>query len=410
MKKKIAVMLPCRYLGGTLQGVKNIVRMLALGAEHHHDSIQIVLSVLEDAYDIEEEFRELVSIPGVYVRETTWHDYSRQQAQEIMYNVDLGKTELPYLKYSLPDDGINNFYDCDAWFVVSDRCSAPLIPMRPYSVLVYDYIQRYVDLGVEAYFDSPFIEQVRQAKNVFVTTPQTGKDAIYYCGLSKEKVQLLEMEVSLPSGTEIPESSRERNFILWISNATKHKNHYNTLNTLNTLNTYYSLWEGKLPVIVIGYNMDFFDIEKNYEKKIGKKYPYIEKCRDYIEEHPCLQQMITFHGYVSEEKKNKLLANACFLIHPALADNGTFSVVEAAYLGTPSISHDYPQMRYIDERFRLNLTFTNFCDNKEASQRLKECEIKLREKREKLPTRAFLEKYTWKNLADDFYEKVVSHL
>lgn len=223
MKKKIAVMLPCPYLGGTLQGVKNIVRMLALGAKHRHDSIQIVLSVLDGTYDIEEEFRDLISIPGVYIRETTWQDYSREQAQEIMYNVDLGKTKLTYLRYSLPDDGINNFYDCDAWFVVSDRCSAPLIPLRPYSVLVYDYIQRYVDLGIDAYFDSSFIEQARQAKKVFVTTPQTGRDAAYYCGLKKEKVHCLEMEVSLPTHVEIPENARKRDYILWISNGTRHK-------------------------------------------------------------------------------------------------------------------------------------------------------------------------------------------
>lgn len=410
MKKKIAVMLPCPYLGGTLQGVKNIVRMLALGAKHRHDSIQIVLSVLDGTYDIEEEFRDLISIPGVYIRETTWQDYSREQAQEIMYNVDLGKTKLTYLRYSLPDDGINNFYDCDAWFVVSDRCSAPLIPLRPYSVLVYDYIQRYVDLGIDAYFDSSFIEQARQAKKVFVTTPQTGRDAAYYCGLKKEKVHCLEMEVSLPTHVEIPENARKRDYILWISNGTRHKNHYNTLNTLNTLNTYYSLLDGQLPVIAIGFNMDFFDIKEDYEKKLGRKDTYVEKCRDYIKENPCLQQMINFHGYVSEEKKNELLANACFLIHPALADNGTFSVVEAAYLGTPSISQDYPQMRYMDERFQLNLTFTNFCDRNEASQRIKDCECQHREKRNKLPGKAILEKYTWKNLADDFYEKVVSCL
>ena len=45
--------------------------------------------------------------------------------------------------YQAPDDGISQFMDCDLWIVISDRLRLPLLPVRPYLLMVYDYLQRY---------------------------------------------------------------------------------------------------------------------------------------------------------------------------------------------------------------------------------------------------------------------------
>ena len=35
-----------------------------------------------------------------------------------------------------PDDGVNDFMDCDAWVVVGDRCPIPIAPVKPYVFVV----------------------------------------------------------------------------------------------------------------------------------------------------------------------------------------------------------------------------------------------------------------------------------
>ena len=47
-----------------------------------------------------------------------------------------------------------------------------------------------------------------------------------------------------------------------------------------------------------------------------------------------------------------LLSEAAFLWHPAMIDNGSFTVIESAMRGVPALSSDYPAMREIDENFR----------------------------------------------------------
>ncbi len=70
--------------------------------------------------------------------------------------------EPTYNKYLCVDDGIKQLLDCDAWVVVSDRVSAPLLPLKPCLFVVYDYLQRYEDNSTIR--DSAFIDAVRLAQ------------------------------------------------------------------------------------------------------------------------------------------------------------------------------------------------------------------------------------------------------
>ena len=399
--KKIAIILPVYYLGGTLQGVKNIIKMFLLGAMHNNDEIQIILSVVKDKYDMEEDFKEFKFYDNFFVRETTWNLYSHDEAMKIMYNVNRKKEWLPYLRYWLPDDGINNFLDCDRWLVISDRCEAPLIPIKEYSVLIYDVIQRHFDLGLGAFFDTNFMDQARQAKNILVTTPQTGDDVHFYYGIKKEKIKLIDTGTDCPKNVGKPtDDLKKGKYILWISNGAKHKNH---LKALKALKAYYINHDGQLKVRVIGGYMDVFDVRK---KLVSEQPDYVLQCRKYIKENKILMSNIKFNAYVPDDTKNMLLENAAFLLHPAVADNGTFSVIEAAYLGTPSLTNRYPQMEYIEYKYKLNMTFTDFDDTDAAAKAIKECELNCESKRKHLPSREFLESFSPENIADAFYERM----
>ncbi|WP_289458578.1 hypothetical protein, partial [Klebsiella pneumoniae] len=48
-----------------------------------------------------------------------------------------------------------------------------------------------------------------------------------------------------------------------------------------------------------------------------------------------------------------LLAGAEFLLLSSLSDNGAFGAIEAAWLGVPCASSDYPHMRYMSKHFGI---------------------------------------------------------
>ena len=65
---------------------------------------------------------------------------------------------------------------------------------------------------------------------------------------------------------------------------------------------------------------------------------------------------------VNDSEYVAIVRNSQFLVHNVLADNGTFSVIEAAILGRPSMSSDYPQMRELNKQFELDLQFFDAFD------------------------------------------------
>ena len=72
---------------------------------------------------------------------------------------------------------------------------------------------------------------------------------------------------------------------------------------------------------------------------------------------PAVRSRLRFLGAVPDTDYARVLRSARFLAHNVIADNGTFSVLEAALLGCPSVSSDYPQIREIDDAFGLGLRF-----------------------------------------------------
>jgi len=85
---------------------------------------------------------------------------------------------------------------------------------------------------------------------------------------------------------------------------------------------------------------------------------------------PTVRRRIRFLGAVPDDAYARVLRSARFLAHNVIADNGTFSAVEAALLGTPSVSSDYPQMREIDEAFGLGLRFFDPFDERATAEAL----------------------------------------
>lgn len=397
---KIAVLLPVAYKGGVLNSLINIARMICTAGKK--DIVEVVVGIPDGKYNIEQDFVELINL-GINIREFVWAVATREEVENALYYQGK-KKNLPYEIYQVPEDGVANFCDCEYWFLVTDRTELPLAPIKPFGVLPYDYIQRYVPSifeGATLEADFGFIATARLADTVFATQPATLEDAVQYCGINRARACLLPLEFD-PINLMPEISDIKKPYIIWTTNTTQHKNH---LNTLAGLEYYYNELEGELDVVISGTHTQWFsqkifrsmrDLPSNHISR----YPYIDTIREYIDNSATLKKHIIFKGLMNKQEYVTTLASAKFLLHTAIYDNGTYSVLEAAYYGIPSLSSDYPQMQFLDTKMNLNLTFFNFSKPHDLAKKIKQLESK----KTTLPNKKSLDSYSWENLAQEFWD------
>ena len=399
-KQKIAVMLPIGYRGGSINGAKNIAKMIHIGSRQAGEPVDVVFSCLADFYDVDTDFGDLLAL-GIEVRETRWRNIDKDEAANALHMGSHDPGPLLMDHYMVPKDGVCDFADCSFWMLVSDRTLWPIVPLRPHAVMVYDYLQRYVPeiFGTHhSVYEISQIETDRQADFLLTTTPQTRMDAIHYAGVYPGKVVLSPMEfdpLDLPAGP----NPMEQDYFIWTTNITVHKNH---MRALEALEIYYQELGGTLNCVVTGY-----DTEKlNIRKKLADPQEYVAKIRERIRRARFTKSQFQVPGHLSTQSYVTMLSHASFLFHAAQADNGTFSVIEAAFHGVPSLSTDYPQMRYIDERFGVKATFTDPFSARAMAQALKGMETGAAAKRALLPTRAELARFSYRQVAPEFWQLV----
>ncbi|MES2934940.1 MAG: glycosytransferase, partial [Pseudomonadota bacterium] len=333
-KRRVAVILPVGYRGGTLQGAKLLAHAMLYGSCQAGQDVDVILGHLDDpACYPDEAFDDLPDT--IKRRPYNWRTLNRDESNRAVAYAGITRT-LTAENYIVPDDGISQFMDCDLWILVSDRLSMPILPVRPYVLMVYDYLQRYEPV-MSPILNQAFVMAAHAAARVFVTTEFTRQDAIQFGGIPANRVVKLPILAPLPntkfsqieSQKEAPESKK---YFLWATNLALHKNHENAVRALRQ---YYEEFDGKFACYVTGVDTDrMLDTDRSQLKPVQK----------IITTSPLLQRQIKFMGELTTQSYHDCLANCAFMWHAGRIDNGTFSVVEAAHLGRPSLSSDYPAM------------------------------------------------------------------
>ncbi|TPK42319.1 MULTISPECIES: glycosyltransferase family 4 protein [unclassified Mesorhizobium] len=407
MLKHITIILPIAYRGGSLRVTKTIARMIRAGSMKAGEPCRVRIGVLVGKYDLSSDFGDAIE-DGVDIAEFEWARVD--QIAVATANSHQGRNvDLPFDEYQMPiAEEAKNFADSDLWLVVSDRTERPLAPIRPYAVFATDYIQRYVPEIFERWgwgiVDVPFLDSVRQANAVITTTPQTLEDAVSYVGVPRKKVHLAPMDfdpTAFPkqAGRSRSRSKGERKYIIWPTNPTQHKNH---IRAFDALVQYYERLGGELDVKIVGTNTHFLNPEAEIAEYL-LQIPHVKDARQKFEKSAILNEHVQILGEVSDATYAQLVAGAEFMWHPTLYDNGTFAVAEAAWLGTPSLSSGYPQMRYIGERFSIPMEFFNARSAPKMAEALKAMESGAATVRAKLPSREALSKHTWQHYASDYW-------
>jgi len=370
-RKRIAVILPQPYRGGTLRGALAVAQALHIGSRDAEEPADIVFMHLDsDEYDAERDFIDLAA--GVARRAFTWKVIGPAEARRAMRYAGFETWEPTAEAYMVPDDGISQSIDCDLWLIISDRMSTPLLPIKPAALVVYDYLQRY-EAVMPFGADAPFLAAARSAELVLVTTDFTYRDAVQYAGVNPARVAKLPMLApAFDQRTDEIERSRPKYF-LWTTNAAPHKNH---ANAAEALRIYYEELDGRLACWVTGVHS---------ANLLESDLPELQPMKDTFSGSKTLKKRVKWKGELPDALYRRALAGACFLWHAGRIDNGTFSVIEAARLGVPSLSSDYPAMREIDRQFALNLAWMSPYKPREMAEQLKWMEAEAATLRGALP-------------------------
>lgn len=396
-RSRIAVILPVAYRGGTLRGAKLLVEALLLGSRSAGEEVEVVFGYPIDGHrtsqeDVFEDLRD-----GVAQRLFQWRNMSGAEARRAMRYAGHANWEPGHPAYAIPDDGMQQFGDCSLWLFVSDRILLPVLPIRPYACLVYDYIQRRVDV-VDRGANSAFIAMARQARRVLVTTEFTRKDALSYAGVPANRIALLPPLAPLHlARTDVharQNVAAVNPYFVWPTNIARHKNHRTAFLALER---YYAEYDGKLDCHVMGVDTD--DLEESFALSVAR-------CNDAGTSVDGRVPRLRFLGELSDSEYIRTLAGATFLWHPARVDNGTFCVIEAALCGVPSLSSDYPAMRELDERYELCLQWMPTDDPRQMARKLKWMEEHAASLREYLPTPEALDNHDVAHVAADYWNTV----
>jgi glycosyltransferase involved in cell wall biosynthesis len=389
-KQRIAVIVQVGYRGGSLRSAKLLAQTLQIGAEQSGKSAEVVLVHLDDpALYPSTEFEDLPST--IKTRGFKWRALKADEARRAMRYAGHAHWEPSAAEYVVVDDGIKQLEDCDLWVMVSDRVTAPLLPLRPVIHMVFDYLQRYVPILPNG-ADQPFINAARTAAQVWTTTEFTRQDALQYAGIDAKRVVKLPMLAPAFAAKPFVQPPTQALYFVWTTNAAPHKNHEHALRALQL---YYDELNGALDCHVTGVNT----------QNLLKTPPeHLKQTMAWVRAHEQLKRRLHWPGELPEVDYQRLLQGAAFLWHAGRIDNGSFSVVEAAGLGVPALSSDYPPMREMDEQFALNLAWMDARDPQAMAQALKDMEEKHMGRRAMLPTADQLASQSIERLASAYWK------
>ena len=391
-KKKVAVIVPVGYRGGSMRAAKLVAEALLVGSRQYGEEVQVVLAHLDDpGIYSDREFDDLAT--GIQLRPFRWQNISAYQAKDALKLAQRDGWEPRSDRYQVPDDGVNNLLDCHAWVILSDRISSPLLPIRPRIHVVYDYIQRYVDI-MQSYQDTPFLTAALDADRVLVTTEFSRSDAIQYAGVRPDRIAKVPMLAPHFKGAPQSAEARTEEYFLWTTNAAPHKNHERALQALSI---YYGELDGQLDCWVTGVNSD---------RLLKMDVKHLDPARKVFRGDRNLSKRIRFLGELSDKRYQSVLGHSAFLWHPGLIDNGTFSVIEAAWFGVPSLASNYPAMQEIDRQFDLGLTMFEPTNVEKMAEKLKWMEENLDQSRRSLPDQRTLEGQNLSTLAGAYWAEV----
>lgn len=349
---KVFLFLQIPYGAGVWEATKDLLRDL-VEINRTRGLLELTVGLHEDQFDtrsLEESASEL-TVKWIRLIPITRSEVERVYGTPPDFLADRSED-----RFSFPNGAARTALEADALFALVDRFSLPLLPARPYGVVVYDMIQRRVPEG----FDRPFFHSaavgiaptVRGASMVLVTSPQTRDDVVAEYGLDPERVRLAPLSCNpgrrfdglTPEHVALPREP----FILNVTNWARHKGGEVIIRAHARLKE--TLGEDTPLLVLCGWNTHFFSPTYASEYDIA----HSKQVRQLVVDLGLREgKDIAFLGFINDCQLLDLYQRCRLVVNAALYDNGSFSLPEGAYFGRPTVSSDYPAAKFLCERFQV---------------------------------------------------------
>jgi hypothetical protein len=368
----IAILVWNYWRGGMIRVAFSLARLLAGRPWDSIGRVRVVIGIRSDGpYDFDEMRREIADVaPAVTIRRLDVASIARTTASNMFPGVPVPPVE----EVLLPRDGAHDFLDCDAWIGFSSSMEGCVLAARPYAVFCADQIQRYVPTlygngdGHPAPMSPVFVRSLketylgwRSARCVFATTPQTLNDVIGYAGVRKANALLaptLIDPVVLPAEVAAPPGEPG---IVWVTNGSVHKNHPVAVEALRI---YYDELGGTLPLTVMG------DLSELLEPSSKSDIAAVRAFRD----NPSVMRRTRTLGRIGNALFDAVIRSCAVVWHNVIIDNGTLVAFDAVRADKLLVSSDYPQMRYLCDRYGVSALWFPAHDARAAAHALLEGE------------------------------------
>jgi len=392
-RPRIAVIHPFFDGRASLRNAKQLALALHLGSRQSGEDAEIVFGHVADSVVLPDaEFVDLP--PDMRRRPLQWAEFAPDQAEIAAAYDGRRLSMIERNAHVLPNDGINHFLDCDLWVFASDRLYFPLLPIRPYVMIVRDYAQRYEDV-LPADTNLGYLLAARQAERVFVTSEFTFADAVQYAGLPKKKLRRL--PVLLPNSPSVLRSQPRdpgAPYFIWTANFAPHRNH---ARAVDALRRYYEEFDGRLECLITGFGSEPF---------LGTDNSDLTRLAADWAARPALKRKLRFMGELRDPVYAALLSDAEFYWHASRSGDGSLGVIEAGLHGVPALSADHPALREIDAEFQLGMIWADSNDSIAMARQLKFMERNSAARRLALPAGAKFESHSVERLAPIYWEAV----
>jgi glycosyltransferase involved in cell wall biosynthesis len=233
---------------------------------------------------------------------------------------------------------------------------------------------------------------VRGAERVVVTSPTTGQDVVAEWNVPAERLRIVPVacephtrfEGVSPQAVPVP----GRDFILNVANAAAHKGGEVMLAGYAKLKA--RLGDATPPLVMCGFNTLMFSpalrdkagvlppdlqafVEPQRPKPNAPDHPHWQNVRRILTSNGLREgRDVYLLGYVDDAQLADLFSRAGVVVNAARYDNGTYSLIEAAWFGKPGISTRYPSAEWLYGRFGLPVRYFPVNDTDALSATLAE--------------------------------------
>ncbi|RAP37450.1 hypothetical protein B1207_04560 [Legionella quinlivanii] len=343
---RIAILLGPRTSSSYLYG-NVLAKAIKEAASQANQAVELVLGYADNLNDFHID-PTLLSNQTLKIRPFQWRELSPGEARRaVKYSGSY--REVKDINYYVPDDGINYFFDCDLWITFSGSGKYPILPVKPYVLMITDFTSHNrIEL-----FDHHLLHLATYAREVFVSSKHVQDNLLKVVGLSRKKINdfwLIDIENHSDS---IQFQGQSTPHFVWFASTQVESN----ILGLKALKAYYEVFNGTMQCQIIG-------LHQSDLKQLG------EEMSSWFKDEP-----VYFSGEISADFSHSI-RDAEFLWFPTIQGGSvSLPLVKAAQFRVPSIAARHPIMDELYKQFNLNIQWMDELNPLSMAETLQRMEL-----------------------------------